>query len=163
VRKGVLERLGGFDEGFRMAWREDSDLHFSLLKSAARLVHAPRAVVVHPVRPAGWAVSMKQQRKVMYDALLFKKHRALYRARIRAGGRWDYYVIVASLAAALAGSLPAALLWALLTGRFFLHRMRGTSKRPEHVAEMLVTSALIPPLAVFWRLAGMLRYRVAFL
>jgi len=163
VRKGVLERLGGFDEGFRMAWREDSDLHFSLLKSGARLVHAPRAVVVHPVRPAGWAVSMKQQRKVMYDALLFKKHRALYRARIRAGGRWDYYVIVASLAAALAGSLPAALLWALLTGRFFLHRMRGTSKRPEHVAEMLVTSALIPPLAVFWRLAGMLRYRVAFL
>jgi hypothetical protein len=118
---------------------------------------------VHPVRPAGWAVSMKQQRKVMYDALLFKKHRALYRARIRAGARWDYYVIVASLAAALAGSLPAALLWALLTGRFFLHRMRGTSKRPAHVAEMLVTSALIPPLAVFWRLAGMLRYRVAFL
>lgn len=163
VRRRVLERLGGFDEGFRMAWREDSDLHFSLLKSGARLVHAPRAVVVHPVRPAGWAVSMKQQRKVMYDALLFKKHRALYRARIRAGARWDYYVIVASLAAALAGSMPAALLWALLTGRFFLQRMRGTSKRPAHVAEMLVTSALIPPLAVFWRLAGALRYRVAFL
>lgn len=163
VRRRVLERLGGFDEGFRMAWREDSDLHFSLLKTGARLVHAPRAVVVHPVRPAGWAVSMKQQRKVMYDALLFKKHRALYRARIRAGARWDYYVIVASLAAALAGSMPAALLWALLTGRFFLQRMRGTSKRPAHVAEMLVTSALIPPLAVFWRLAGALRYRVAFL
>ncbi|MFL6570623.1 MAG: glycosyltransferase family 2 protein [Burkholderiales bacterium] len=163
VRRRVLECLGGFDEGFRMAWREDSDLHFSLLKTGARLVHAPRAVVVHPVRPAGWAVSMKQQRKVMYDALLFKKHRALYRARIRAGARWDYYVIVASLAAALAGSMPAALLWALLTGRFFLQRMRGTSKRPAHVAEMLVTSALIPPLAVFWRLAGALRYRVAFL
>jgi GT2 family glycosyltransferase len=163
VRRRVLERLGGFDEGFRMAWREDSDLHFSLLKSGARLAHAPRAVVVHPVRPAGWAVSMRQQRKVMYDALLFKKHRALYRARIRAGARWDYYVIVASLAAALAGSMPAAVLWALLTGRFFLQRMRGTSKRPAHVVEVLVTSALIPPLAVFWRLAGALRYRVAFL
>jgi hypothetical protein len=31
------------------------------------------------------------------------------------------------------------------------------------VLEMLVTSALIPPVAVFWRVAGMLRYRVAFL
>ena len=47
-----LERLSGFDEGFRLAWREDSDLHFRLLRIGARLVHAPRAVVVHPVRPA---------------------------------------------------------------------------------------------------------------
>jgi hypothetical protein len=28
---------------------------------------------------------------------------------------------------------------------------------------MVVTSALIPPLAVFWRLRGALRYRVLFL
>ena len=163
VRRRVLERLGGFDEGFRMAWREDSDLHFRLLTLGARLVHAPRAVVVHPVRPAGWAVSVKQQRKVMYDALLFKKHRALYRRRIRSGARWDYYLIVASLAAALVGSMPALAVWTFLTARFFLRRVRGTSKRPAHVAEMLVTSALIPPLAVFWRIAGALRYRVAFL
>src|SRR3954463_1051233 len=107
VRKRVLERLGGFDEGFRMAWREDSDLHFRLLQSGARLVHAPRAVVVHPVRPASWGVSVKQQRKVMYDALLFKKHRRLYRERIRASARWDYYLIVASLVAAACGFTPA--------------------------------------------------------
>jgi hypothetical protein len=53
--------------------------------------------------------------------------------------------------------------WALLTARFFVQRMRGASKHPRHVLEMLVTSALIPPLAVFWRFAGALRYRVAFL
>jgi hypothetical protein len=33
---------------------------------------------------------------------------------------------------------------------------------PAHVAEMVVTSALLPPLAVFWRLAGAVRYRVRF-
>ena len=163
VRKRVLERLGGFDEGFRLAWREDSDLHFRLLRSGARLVRAPRAAVVHPVRPAGWGVSLKQQKKVMYDALLFKKHRRLYRQRIRSRARWDYYVVVALLAIAAAGFAPALLSWLLLTGRFFLQRLRGASKHPSHVLEMLVTSVLIPPLAVFWRFAGALRYRVTFL
>jgi GT2 family glycosyltransferase len=163
VRKRVLERLGGFDESFRMAWREDSDLHFRLLRSGARLVHAPRAIVVHPVRPAGWGVSLKQQRKVMYDALLFKKHRQLYRERIRAGLRWDYYLVVGSLVAAALGSGAALVVWAVLTFAFFLRRIRGASKRPAHLAEMLLTSALIPPIAVVWRFAGSLRYRVAFL
>ncbi len=163
VRKRVLERLGGFDEGFRMAWREDSDLHFRLLRCGARVVHAPEAVVLHPVRPASWGVSVKQQRKVMYDALLFKKHRRLYRERIRAGARWDYYVMVGSLILGLAGFWPAWLIWLALTGKFFIRRMTGASKRPGHVLEMLVTSILIPPLAVFWRFAGGLRYRVAFL
>jgi hypothetical protein len=41
--------------------------------------------------------------------------------------------------------------------------MHGASRRPGHVLEMAVTSMLIPPLAVFWRLVGALRYRVAFL
>jgi len=30
------------------------------------------------------------------------------------------------------------------------------------VLEMVVTSALIPPLALFWRVVGSVRYRVAF-
>jgi len=40
--------------------------------------------------------------------------------------------------------------------------LRGTSKAPTHIAEMIVTSILIPPLSVFWRIVGALRYRVAF-
>jgi hypothetical protein len=57
----------------------------------------------------------------------------------------------------------AGLVWLWLTARFFLARLRPASKRASHVAEMLVTSALIPPVAVFWRLVGALRFRVAFL
>src|SRR5690606_9508356 len=133
VRKRVLERIGGFDEGFRMAWREDSDLHFRLLRCGARIARAPDAVVVHPVRPAPWGVSLRQQRKVMFDALLFKKHRALYRSRIRAGARWDYYVISGCLILMMLGFFQAVALWLLLTGNFFLRRIRGTSKRPAHV------------------------------
>ena len=158
----MLERLGGFDESFRMPWREDSDLHFRLLEQGLHIERAERALVVHPVRPAPWGVSLRQQRKVVFDALLFRKHPRLYRERIRAAPRWDYYAVVGSLLAGLV-SPWFLILWGLLTARFLAQRLRGTSKAPGHVAEMVVTSILIPPLAVFWRLVGALRYRVAFL
>lgn len=162
VRKEVLERLGGFDEDFRMAWREDSDLHFRLLAAGCRIARVPHAVVVHPVRPAPWGVSLGQQKKVMFDALLFRKHRALYRSRIRARPRWDYYAIVGCLAAG--AFVPVFLVgWAALTGGFVARRLRGASKAPRHVVEMLVTSVAIPPLALFWRAAGAARFRVVFL
>jgi hypothetical protein len=126
---------------------------------------------VHPVRPARWGVSLRQQRKIMFDALLFKKHPELYRVRLRARPRWDYYALVAALGVALAAPLAAApglalagaLGWLALTARFCARRLRGTSRRPLHVLEMIVTSALIPPLAVFWRIAGALRFRVGFI
>ena len=161
VRREVLERLGGFDERFRLAWREDSDLHFRLLTSGARLDRAPEAIVEHPVRPAPWGASLRQQRKVMFDALLYRKHPLLYRRRIRARPRWDYYAIVSSLL--LSFVQPAFLVpWAALTARFFMQRVRGTVLTPGHIVEMALTSIAIPPLAVFWRLVGALKYRTAF-
>ena len=169
-RRRVLEALGGFDERFGLAWREDSDLHFRLLESGARIARAEDAVVVHPVRPAPWGVSVRQQRKVAYDALLYKKHPRLYRERIRARPRWDYYLTVAALLAlalGLASGEPgvaagAGLAWLALTARFCAARLRGASKAPAHVLEMMITSAAIPPLAVFWRAVGAWRYRVVF-
>ena len=161
-RRRLLERIGGFDERFRLAWREDSDLHFRLLRRGARIVHEPRAVVVHPVRPASWGVSLSQQRKVMFDALLFKKHPRLYRERIRRSPRWDYYLMTGSLFGGL--FYPSLfLLWLAFTARFAWQRLRGTSKSPRHVLEMIVTSIAIPPVALFWRLVGALKFRVAFL
>lgn len=169
--RSLLERLGGFDERFRLAWREDSDLYFRLLDAGARVAHVPEAVVVHPVRPAAWGVSIRQQRKVAFDALLYKKHPRRYRSRIRARPRWDYYGIVAALlvavAAAIAGwALVAAAtggIWLAATGALAWKRLRPTSKAPSHVVEMIVTSGLIPPLAVFWRLYGAIRFRTLFL
>ncbi|HEX5438753.1 MAG TPA: glycosyltransferase [Gemmatimonadaceae bacterium] len=170
-RRAVLAELGGFDERFAAAWREDSDLFLELLKRGHRLARAPRAVVVHPVRPERWGVSLRQQRKTMYNALLYKKHRALYWQRIQHSPPWRYYGIVAALlvgvAAATLGRRGAALAalsaWLLLTAALCLRRLRATSRAPAHVAEMVVTSALIPPLAVFWRLRGAIKYRVPFL
>ncbi|MFL6674833.1 MAG: glycosyltransferase family 2 protein [Massilia sp.] len=169
-RKQVLEALDGFDERFTAPWREDSDLHFRLLEMRANIVRAPQALVVHPVRPAPWGVSLLQIRKIAFDALLYKKHPQLYRQKIKGVPRWDYYLIVGALLVALAAAAAggtglaaaAGTLWLALTVRFCARRLAGTVKSPSHIAEMVVTSALIPPLAVFWRIAGAIRYRVRF-
>src|SRR5690606_33271118 len=162
---------GGFDERFALAWREDSDLFFRLLERGARVIRIDDAVVRHPVRPARWGVSVAQQKKVLFDALLFRNHPTLYRQRIRRAPRLDYYAIVASLAAALGAALAGATavalasggMWAALTARFCWRRLERTSKRLPHVLEMIVTSLAIPPLAVFWRTAGAVRFRALLL
>ena len=167
-RKRVLEDIGGFDERFRFAWREDADLHFSLIDYSAGIVHAPDAVITHPIRPAHWGVSLSQLKKIQFDALLYKKHPALYRQKIRAKPRWDFYLTVTALLVFLISdwedmpelAILAALVWLYMTGRFCLQRLKRTSKAPLHVAEMIVTSILIPPLAVFWRAVGAFKFRV---
>ncbi len=170
-RRALLERIGGFDERFRVAWREDTDLYFRLCDAGARVLFVGDAVVLHPVRPAGWLVSLTQQRKILFDALLYKKHRRRYRQTIRRAPRWDYYLCTVALAlgiAALPAGQPvlAALalpVWLLSVGAFFRRRLRGTSRQPSAVAALLVTSVLIPPLAVFWRAVGAIRFRTFFL
>jgi GT2 family glycosyltransferase len=170
-RRAALISVGGFDERFTEAWREDSDLFFSLLKRDGKLVYAPDAVVVHPLRPAGWGVSLKQQRKNRFNALLYKKHPELYRQRIQAEPPWHYYLSVASLlfgtAAWTAGVSAVNALamgtWLLVGARFFARRIQHTSRAPAHLAEMAFTSLLIPPVAVFWRIQGAFKYRVFFL
>ena len=170
-RKAVLVAAGGFDEEFTSAWREDSGLHFRLLAGGERLVQARGAVVVHPVRPARWGVSISQQRKSMFNALLYKKHPALYRTYISPVHPWHYYAVVlililsAACAAAgfRAGAITAGIAWLFGTVRFCSQRLRGVSHSPLHVLEMAVTSIIIPPVCIFWRLAGAIRYRVFFL
>lgn len=170
-RRAALAAISGLDERFRTAWREDTDLYFRLARRGSRLVHAPEAVALHPVRPAGWGVSVGQQRKSMYNALLFKKHPNLYRGKVQPQPPWHYYAIVGALFASLLGvasgrprlTLGGAGLWIGLTGRFCVLRLQGTSRRPAHVAEMVVTSVLIPPLSIFWRVRGAIKYRVWFL
>jgi GT2 family glycosyltransferase len=170
VRRDLLCAVGGFDERFRCAWREDTDLCFRLRASGAvvRASHAAR--VVHPVRPARWGVSLWQQRKVMFDALLYKKFPQGYRRYVRARPPWEYYATVAAgscaLVNGLAGVWPLAVaslvLWLGMTAAFAWRRLADTSHAPRHVAEMIVTSLLIPWISVYWRTRGALHFRVPF-
>jgi hypothetical protein len=116
-------------------------------------------------------VSLSQQRKSAFEALLYRKHPALYRERIASGPPLAYYASTAAAVAGVVGALTqfplvanaCALVWLALTLRFFLLRVRGRSRAWRHVAEMAATSALIPFLSIYWRLRGALRYRTWFL
>jgi len=170
VRAAALQALGGFDERYELAWREDSDLHFALLESGATIVAARQAVVVHPLRPARFAAGIGMQKKIVYDTLLYKKYPCLYRQRIRPGPPWFYLVVVLALVVGSVAMLgewfrlgwAALAVWLALTAVFFARRIAGTALTLRNVAEVLVTSLVIPPASIFWRIVGMLRFRQGF-
>ena len=169
-RRSALEAVGGFDERFTAAWREDSDLQFALLTAGFAVVPAPAAVIVHPIRPGRWGISLSQQKKARFEALLYRNFPRLYRERVAAGPPWNYYAAVLAFGVGVPAvflSWPVAAvalgLWLALTAEFCGRRLRRTSRRPGHVAEMVVTSALIPFLSIYWRLRGAIAYGVWFL
>jgi hypothetical protein len=128
-------------------------------------------LVTHPVRPAPWGISIRLQRQNRFNALLYKKHPELYRRFNRHEPPWTYYLsvvllLLAVMAAAVGALWSAALLlsaWTVVAAAFCRRRLHRSTHRPAHVIEMIVTSAVIPAYAVFWRLFGAIRYRVAFL
>lgn len=169
--RAALEDVGGFDEAFTAAWREDSDLEFKFLKAHIPIYKIDTAIVEHPVRAARWGVSLQEQRKSMYNALLYKKYPDMYRRRIAGSPQWRYYAIIVCFAltvvSAMYGAYTTTLLalagWIWLTGAFAYKRLHGKSRSFPHVTEMIYTSALIPFLSVFWTLYGAIRYKVLFL
>ena len=52
--------------------------------------------------------------------------------------------------------------WLVLLVGFIGKRLKHTSKKFTHVVEMIVTSACIPFISVYWQLYGAWRYRVFF-
>lgn len=83
ITRAALEKVGGFDKRFAAAWREDSDLEFRLLEAGVPIVRLTDALVVHPVREAPWGVSIKEQKKGVFNALLYKKFPEKYRQKIQ--------------------------------------------------------------------------------
>lgn len=169
--KAALLRTGGFDEQFSMAWREDSDLEFKLISQRIPVKKINSAVVVHPVRDAKWGVSIKDQRKTLYNALLYKKYPELYRQKIQPSPPIIYYAIIAAFICALAGfatgekvvALTGLLIWLTLTVYFTIKRLYAADHSPRHVAEMIVTSFVIPFVSIYWQWYGAVKYKVLFI
>lgn len=170
-RKDSIGEIGGFDERFRRAYREDTDLVFSLREKGLRLAECDTALVSHPPRQARWLSSVHEQSRQMYDALLYKKHPVLFRQSIRRRAPYHYYAVTLGylglpLAILTQNWLMVTLLAALILGvlaPFLARRLRGTSHAPAHLLEMIVSTILIPPVAVYWRLRGAWHFRVWFM
>lgn len=166
-RKKVLEQVGGFDEQYKVAWREDSDLEFALMSNGETPYYAPDCLVYHPVRTAGWGVSIKEQQKSLYNALLRKKYPFFYRLYIKESPPAYYYLsvlgILCSLACFALGEPVAAavcMIIALSGIAFFIYkRLYQNSLSPRHIIEMVVTSLCIPFLSLYWNWYGNYKFR----
>jgi histidinol-phosphate phosphatase family protein len=166
-RRRALESVGGFDERFPRAYREDADLALRLLDAGWTLVRGER-VAGHPARPSSWTESIRRQRGNADDALVRRLHGRRWRERAGAppGAFRSHAVTTAALVGAIVGPgrrvrMTSALAWATLTARFAWTRVAPGPRAAREVATMLATSAAIPPTAVWHRATGELQHRGA--
>ena len=173
VRREALIAVGGFDERYLRAWREDTDLYFALLAAAPSedaVVAAPDALVTHPVREAKFLMSVGQQANMAFDALLYKKFPVEYDRLIGLRHPPLYYCAIVAAALLALLILPfsrpvgaaCGLMSLTLILRFALRRLRGLDKSPRHIADMVLSSSAIPFVSLYWRLVGALRWRAKF-
>jgi glycosyltransferase involved in cell wall biosynthesis len=186
-RRGVLAAVGGFDERFPRAFREDAELAYRVRAAGWRLVRGRRRVT-HPVRPEGPWVSLRTQRGNADDALLRRLYGPHWRRMVDVppGRRRRHAAVAAAGFAALACAVAAGAArvrtrdgrggagrgwagvaavagagWLAGTGEFAAARIAPGPRDPKEIATMAVTSALIPPLAAVHWLRGWWRWRGA--
>ena len=172
-RKATLDRVGGFEEAFDTAWREDSDLQFKFLQAGIPISKCPEAVVVYPIRPCPWYGLLQDERKNCYDALLYKRHPNLFRERIPTYRRQVslYYASVVSIAiglvALLLGQERLAIMglsiWTVLSADLAMDHLPSSPLTWLTLKHAVLTAVATPFLSVYWRLYGAIKYKVLFL
>ena len=163
-RRSVLDELGGFDERFPRAYREDADLGLRVVRAGYQIVTGGRTAA-HPVRAADWLVSVRLQAGNADDALMGALHGPGWRAAAGAPrGRRARHLAVTAAALLTLGAVAAGRRWLALaatagwvagTGELAWARIAPGPHTPAEVATMLATSALIPPAASWHWLAGL--------
>jgi glycosyltransferase involved in cell wall biosynthesis len=163
-RRDALLLAGGFDERFRRAYREDTDLALRVEALGWRLVHGRRSVR-HPVQSADPLVSLRLQRGNADDVLMTTLHPGYRDAPTRLGRRpWHAATLVAFVfgAAALAAghALPGTVLlgaWAALVGALAWRRIAPGPRTTSEVMTMVATSAAMAFVACWWWAVGVVR------
>lgn len=162
-RRSVLQEVGGFDERFPRAYREDADLGLRVVAAGYRIARGRRHVV-HPVRPAGRWVSLRLQAGNRDDALMHRLHGRGWRRRAQApAGRRPFHLAVTAAGLIAVGGLirqqrslaiTGAAAWITATSELAWRRIAPGPRDRDEVVTMLLTSALLSPLATWHWLAG---------
>lgn len=167
-RREALQRVGGFDERFRRAYREDADIALRVQRAGYRIVNGSRRTI-HPVRPAKKDVSIALQRGNADDVLMRALHGPRWRSLARAPrGRMPMHLAsvtaaAVAVAAALDGNKRLASVssaaWLALTADFAWRRIAAGPRDLPEIAAMAATSAVIPFAAVYHKARGFLQLR----
>ena len=167
-RRSALAAVGGFDERFTRAYREDADLALRLMDAGYRLVRGERTSD-HPVGPAGRWTSVRLQAGNRDDALMDALHGSGWRERAGVPrGRFRRHLVTTGAGAAgLAGlaigrrglAAAAAAGWVAGTAELAWARIAPGPRTRDEIATMALTSVLVPPAAVYHRLRGVARWR----
>ncbi|MFD7405783.1 glycosyltransferase family 2 protein [Streptomyces sp. NPDC059866] len=167
-RRAALEAVGGFDERFRRAFREDADLALRVL-AAGWTVSAGDRRTIHPVRPAGRWVSVRLQAGNADDVLMTRLHGRTWWGRAGAPrGRLPRHLAVTgagvtALACAVLGrprtATACAAAWLAGTAEFALARIVPGPRTRDEIVTMALTSVAIPPAAVWHWLRGQVVHR----
>jgi HAD superfamily hydrolase (TIGR01662 family) len=169
-RRSALSAVGGFDERFPRAFREDSDLALRVMDTGARLVRGHRSIT-HPVRPTDRWVSVRVQAGNADDVLMRRLHGPDWRVRADAalGRRPQHTAVTVSALAAVSlavarrprAAAVAAAAWLAGTAEFTWARIASGPRTRAEVSTMALTSAVIPPLATWHWLLGIVQHRRA--
>jgi histidinol-phosphate phosphatase family protein len=167
-RRAALEAVGGFDERFPRAYREDSDLGLRLTARGLRLTMGRRHVL-HPVLKADRWVSLRKQTGNADDALMRALHGRDWRSRAGApAGRLRRHAAITAagavaIGAALVGARRTAATmgaaWLTGTAELAWARIAPGPRTREEVATMVITSTVLPATATAQRVTGTLRAR----
>jgi hypothetical protein len=156
-RRSALEALGGFDERFPRAYREDADLALRVAARGWALVRGARRTI-HPVRADHdtWT-SVRRQAGNADDRLMDRLHGPGWRVRASApSGTLRRHVGTSAALAAAAGlagarrprlAALAGAAWLARTLAFAWRRIAPGPRTGAEVRTMLLTSAAIPPAA----------------
>lgn len=167
-RRTALAAVNGFDERFPRAYREDADLALRVCRAGFRIVRGTRTTT-HPARTGDVLASVRAQRGNADDALMRHKHGPRWRSLAGDGrGRLALHALTtaAGMAALLFGAARkhgpagvAAAGWIGLITEFAVRRILPGPRTAPEVKTMVLTSALIPPVACWHRLRGEWRVR----
>jgi HAD superfamily hydrolase (TIGR01662 family) len=169
-RRTALAAVGGFDERFPRAFREDSDMALRVMDTGARLVRGQRWIT-HPVRPTDRWVSVRVQAGNADDVLMRRLHghdwRAPHRADAPLGRRPRHLAVTAAAVAAVGlaaarrprAAAAATAAWLAGTAEFAWARISPGPRDRAEVTTMLATSAVIPPLATWHVVRGLVQHR----
>ncbi|HET6271944.1 MAG TPA: glycosyltransferase family A protein [Bacteroidota bacterium] len=181
VRKGVFDRLGGYDPAFydaktRLYFREDADFGFRVLAAGLRTAIGMDVLVEHPPQFTSLSSCFRHVRRYVFDPLLYRKHPLLFRQLIevkdvgRITVRRPYHALaltyvgllawlVFELVSARTAFLPAIIALAFGCSMLFRYRYQGRRAIMLHKLHETFGFMVLPVVYLVSLARGCIRYR----